>query len=379
MKNDKKIAIWLRAETNETEPRTLLTPEDAAGLIEQGYDVTIERSPQRIFEDRLYKKVGCHLAPAGTWPTAPRGTAILGLGDVPVDLFAIKHEHLFFGSLFNGQKESDETLNRFIRGGGQLLDLRHLTDSTGKPVVSAGYWAGFVGAALAMWAWSEQQLKRTRAEGEGYLPLLKPFKDADKLTAEIESRSESALQKVGQPPRILITGGLGLSATGAKDFLSRLGLQSTLWERKDTVKGGPFPAILKFNVLIHCVSIQEPTAPFLHERLLEEPSRELSVVSDVSCALGKSTNVLPIYDRRTSFESPVRRIKYQSSKPLDLIALNRLSALLPSESSRDLSAKLVGLLLDLSERSMPAWKEAERAFEEFTAPLRAKKRKTSAE
>jgi saccharopine dehydrogenase (NAD+, L-lysine forming) len=377
LSNNNKLAIWLRAETVESESRTLLTPEDAANLIEQGYQITVERSPWRIFEDRAYKKAGCELAPAGTWATAPKDTIILGVGNLPIDSFSLKHEHLFFGNLFNGQKETDETLKRFIRGGGSLLDFRSLCDNSGKAIVSSAYWAGFVGAALAIWAWSEQQLKRTRAEGEGYLPALKPFESAEKLSRDIEMRLETALQKTEQPPRILITGGSGLSATGAKDLLSQVGLNPALWNRRDTAKGGPFPAMLRFPILIHCVSIQEPTAPFLHERLLEDPSRELSVISDVSCALGLSTNVLPLYDRKTTFESPVRRIKYQSSRPLDLIALDRLSSLLPVESSRDLSAKLVPLLLDLRERSLPAWAEAERTFQEFTAPLRDRKKVNS--
>ena len=44
------VHLWVRHETRETERRTPLIPADARRLVDLGFTVTVERSPQRIFE-----------------------------------------------------------------------------------------------------------------------------------------------------------------------------------------------------------------------------------------------------------------------------------------------------------------------------------------
>lgn len=48
--------LWLRCETKEFEKRAALTPATTKELLDKGFDVTVERDPQRIFDDEEYEK-----------------------------------------------------------------------------------------------------------------------------------------------------------------------------------------------------------------------------------------------------------------------------------------------------------------------------------
>ncbi|KAG8694249.1 Saccharopine dehydrogenase, partial [Ceratobasidium sp. 423] len=47
--------FWLRCEKKEFERRAALTPATAKKLIDAGFDITVERDLQRIFDDEEYE------------------------------------------------------------------------------------------------------------------------------------------------------------------------------------------------------------------------------------------------------------------------------------------------------------------------------------
>jgi len=51
--------LWLRCEKKELEHRAALTPTTAKKLIDAGFIITVERDPQRIFDDEEYEKCAC--------------------------------------------------------------------------------------------------------------------------------------------------------------------------------------------------------------------------------------------------------------------------------------------------------------------------------
>lgn len=65
--------------------RSALTPTTTKALIDAGYKVNVERSPQRIFDDEEYEKVGATLVPEDTWRDAPDDSIIVGLKELPVE------------------------------------------------------------------------------------------------------------------------------------------------------------------------------------------------------------------------------------------------------------------------------------------------------
>lgn len=78
--------LHLRSELGKAlEHRSALTPTTTKKLIEAGYHVNVERSPQRIFEDEEFEKVGATLVEENTWRNAPKDTIIVGLKELPVE------------------------------------------------------------------------------------------------------------------------------------------------------------------------------------------------------------------------------------------------------------------------------------------------------
>lgn len=48
-------SLWLRCEKKEFERRAALTPTTAKKLIDAGFDISVERDEQRIFDDAEYE------------------------------------------------------------------------------------------------------------------------------------------------------------------------------------------------------------------------------------------------------------------------------------------------------------------------------------
>ena len=53
--SDKKV-FWLRCEKKEFERRSALTPKMAQKLVAAGFQITVERDEQRIFDDKEFER-----------------------------------------------------------------------------------------------------------------------------------------------------------------------------------------------------------------------------------------------------------------------------------------------------------------------------------
>lgn len=133
--------LHLRSETKPLEYRSALTPTTTKSLIDAGYTVNVERSPDRIFKDSEYEAVGATLVPTGSWTSAPKDHIIIGLKELPEVDFPLIHTHVQFSHCYKQQGGWQNVLSRFPRGGGTLYDLEFLTDDKGRRVaaVCQGY------------------------------------------------------------------------------------------------------------------------------------------------------------------------------------------------------------------------------------------------
>lgn len=322
-----ELHLWLRHEARTTERRTPVVPSDARRLVESGVTLTVEESPQRIFPIEEYEAAGCRVAPAGSWTSAPPDAVVLGLKELPDEPPALTHRHIFFGHAFKRQPGAAELLGRFAAGGGALLDLEYLVDDDGRRLAAFGYWAGYLGAALAV------LLERGR--------LVAPLTPTDK------DALDAALRPAAGEPEFtaLVIGALGRSGRGACDALRTAGIEPTRWDLAET-RELDRRAVLEHDVLVNCVLATAPIPPFVREQDLDDPGRRLRVLSDVTCDVGSALNVLPVYDRTTEWGDPVRRLRKEP--PADLIAIDNLPSLLPREASTDFSAALLAPLLELA-------------------------------
>lgn len=345
--------LWIRAEVRPTEQRVPIVPADAARLIADGFSVTIEESPTRIIPVQEYVEVGAAVAPYGSWTQAPSGAVVVGIKELPEDPADLERTHVFFAHAYKGQAGARETLERFRRGGGELLDVEYLTVE-GKRVVAFGFWAGYVGASLAV-------LRHRGQLPGGVAPLTR---------LELDARlRESSTGR--EPERVLVVGSRGRSGTGAREALGVAGCRTTTWDRADTIVLDK-AALLHHDILVNCVVSNRKQEPFVATDDIEAP-RRLRTISDVTCDVTSEANLLPVNTAITSWQEPVRDVGTPEA-PLEVIAIDNLPSLLPRESSESFSAELTPLLPDLADRQGP-WAAA---LEWFRRHVGEEERATSA-
>ena len=351
--------VWIRAESRSTERRAPVVPADVPLLLDAGFKVTVEESSQRIFAVEEYAGAGASVAEGGTWSDAPDDAYILGIKELPDQPESLRHRHIYFAHAFKGQEDAQRTLERFRRGGGQLLDLEFLNDETGRRVVAFGYWAGYVGAAL------------------GVLHLAGML--AAPLSPMAKGELDSALEQAGKAGTdrllALVTGARGRSGRGAQRALATAGVPTTRWDRQET-RDLHKQALLGHDLLVNCVVTHTPTAPFVESSDLDH-ERRLRVLADVTCDVTGPTNMLPVNTEVTTWHEPVRRLHGGSAEhgtaPLEVIAIDNLPSLLPREASEGFSADLTPHLLGLVGDDGPSapWRAAVRAFDQAISELGA--------
>ncbi|QMU78293.1 saccharopine dehydrogenase [Streptacidiphilus sp. PB12-B1b] len=346
--------LWLRHESRATERRTPLTPQDAGLLVQAGVAVTVEESPQRVFRDEDYAQAGCGIEPGGSWPGAPERAVILGLKELPDEPSELRHRHIFFGHAYKGQPGAEALLDRFRKGGGSLLDLEYLTDLSGRRLTAFGYWAGFIGAVVAL------------------------LHHRDRLTVPLTPAGEQDWRRAIRPAPgdrpfdALVIGALGRCGRGACDALEAAGVTPTCWDLAET-RALDRRLLLDHELLVNSVLSTRPVEPFLTDADLDAdryPGRRLRTVSDVACDVGSPCNVLPIYRSTTDWEAPVRRLR-DGAPALDLIAIDNLPSLVPLEASTAFSAALVPELSALAGGSDGPGTPWGRCLARFDAEVRA--------
>lgn len=321
--------VYLRAETKAFEKRTPLIPDHAAQLVRCGHQVVVEQCQQRIFNDQLYRQVGCQLVSAGSWQQAPNDAIILGIKELPAADFPLHHTHIYFAHAFKGQDGAAALLQRFADGKGKLYDLEFLTDEHHRRIASFGVSAGNAGAIAALLLWAQQQ--------QGVSP---PFGLASYYDSSSEALAAVQQQLNGAVPKLLIIGAYGRCGRGVRSIIRELGLPADYWGQKDTTDGGPFTAIADYDICFNCVYLRKPMPPFLTLKELEQRHR-LRLLADISCDPNNSNNPFPIYSHITSFDQPTCRVETAADHFVDVMAIDHLPSLLPKESSRDFSIHLL--------------------------------------
>ncbi|KAJ5293859.1 hypothetical protein PENANT_c002G08871 [Penicillium antarcticum] len=364
--------IWLRAETKPAEARSALTPTTCKALMDAGYDVTVERSTQRIFDDEEFAKIGAPLVEEGSWvKDAPKDAVILGLKELPEDDFPLEHVHVTFAHCFKQQGGWEKVLSRWPRGKGTLLDLEFLTDDSGRRVAAFGWSAGYAGSALAVKNWAWQQTNPNES-----LPAEVPYANQDRLIESVKQSLEAGKKIAGKEPKILVIGALGRCGSGAVQLARDVGIPAENiieWDMAETAGGGPFEAIShQADIFVNCIYLSAKIPPFVSPESLSKPNRTLSVVCDVSADTTNPHNPIPIYDITTTFDKPTVPVNLPESNgpPLSVISIDHLPSLLPRESSEMFSTALLPSLLTLNDRANArVWQQAEQLFDEKVATL----------
>lgn len=344
--------IWLRDEVKQNEKRTALTPDNARKLIEAGHEIIVEESNDRIFSIEDYKKAGAKIVSSQSWKTdANKDVYILGLKELKTEDIPITHKHIYFAHIYKGQDGAQEVFNRYKKGNGVLFDLEFLLSENSRRVAAFGYWAGYVGAAIAVENYCSTVTNNTSSP-------LKHYKDKAQWLELLSQK----LEHVKKPSSIII-GALGRCGSGANQLFSDLNLGSTKWDFEETKKGGPFKEILKHNIFVNTVLMSTKIKPFLDREIIKN-NTQLNIIADVSCDPNSDLNPIPIYSEHTSWESPLVQSLEESSN-IKIIAIDNLPSALPRESSIDFSNQLYPHLLNLCNEGLEnfTWRNAKEIFE----------------
>ena len=376
--------LYLRCEMKPAEHRAALTPTTAKKLIDAGFDITVERDPQRIFDDEEYEKVGCKLAPHNTFHSLPKDIPIIGLKELEEPGPDLPHTHIQFAHCYKKQAGWTDVLARFKRGGGKLYDLEFLEDANGRRVAAFGWHAGFAGAALGLLALAEQ------VQGAGNrLGPQKAYPNEDELIAHAKKQIQLIRdsRKDGKV-KALVVGALGRCGRGAIDFFEKAGVASediVRWDIQETsAKSGPYQELLDVDIFVNCIYLNKKIPPFLDAPTIQAagPERRLGVVVDVSCDTTNPNNPLPIYNINTTFDKPTVDVDVGAGNPaLTVISIDHLPTLLPREASEGFSNDLLPSLLQLplvlgkdntqgatlEEGKGAVWQRAEKLFRHHMA------------
>ena len=274
----------------------------------------------RIFDDKDFEAAGGKLVAEGSWVDAPKEHLIIGLKELEEEEFPLHHTHIQFAHCYKKQTGWEKTLSRFPRGGGLLYDLEFLTDDTGRRIAAFGYHAGYAGAALGLITWAHQILNPSTRLG-----TVSSYPNADALvTAVKKALSEAIPKNGGKQPQVLVIGALGRCGRGAVDFCIAADLPSSSilkWDLDETKAGGPFKEIIQSDLFVNCIYLTTPIPPFVTKESLDDSSRKLSVVCDVSCDPNNPYNPVPIYTDWTTFAKPTLSVSVKNDPPLSVIAI----------------------------------------------------------
>lgn len=339
----------LRDEARETERRTAVTPNDAKTLLDAGFELSVERSEKRIFKDAEYAAMGCDLVDAGTWLTTTDAT-VLGLKELPEKPSELTVPFIHFAHIYKEQTGWKTEIARFSKGGGCLYDIEYLTKGN-RRVAAFGYWAGWMGAALAAW----RLLARWNGvEGpEGGVSSFESRGAVEEILTELSVNC-------AKPRRAVVIGAKGRSGTGATEALKLAGFDVTEWDIEET-RDLDHAALMAHDLLVNCVLMTGPGLKLLSADDISNPLNFIQMVSDVSCDPFSDFNPLPIYNAPTGWKQPFIALgKNGIREDLEITAIDNLPSLLPREASEDFSSQMVKSLLTYPKGE--EWVNAARSF-----------------
>lgn len=198
----------------------------------------------------------------------------------------------------------------------------------------------------------------------------------EELLNQLRIEFKQGVEKAGRIPTVFVMGALGRCGRGAVELFQKVGFPDEniiKWDLAETTANGPGPyqAIVEADIFVNCIYLSKPIPPFINREALSSPSRNLSVICDVSCDVTNPHNPIPVYTVNTTFTSPTVRVDLETGGPLSVISIDHLPSLLPRESSEAFSNDLLPYLKQLYDwRHAEVWAKAEKLFQQRVEDLK---------
>jgi alpha-aminoadipic semialdehyde synthase len=215
-----KIAV--RRETKSTwERRSPVTPELARRMVnEAGLEVLVQPSARRVFRDDEYVRAGARMA-----EDLSESPVILGVKEIPPELFQPDTAYVFFSHVIKGQPHNMPMLRRMLELGCTLIDYERICDDSGRRLIFFGRFAGLAGMIDTLWALGQ------RLESEGIDTPLKTIDPAHSYPSLHDAKlavrvAGERIASDGLPESLLpVTvgvAGYGNVASGVREILAEL-------------------------------------------------------------------------------------------------------------------------------------------------------------
>ncbi|WP_267554336.1 hypothetical protein [Rhizobium rhizogenes] len=350
--------IWVRGEVNPNERRSPLTPDDAASLIRQGYEVHVETAPKRVFSDSEYQQRGCIIEPRDSWRRQRDDAVTLGIKLPELTEDPLFGEHVFYAHqytktrILHEKPTARKMLDGFSRGGGTHYDTEFLTDETGAQVSAFSTVAGGVGTVLAIVLWSE-------IEGPAKTTPKRLFTAPTRMD-ELKGQARSGLGHCSRPS-VALLGARGHCGIGAAAVLNELEIPYATFSRQALLDPRIDQDLSGYDIIVNCMAVDESTPKFLNPANIG-PDSKIRIISDIGCETNNNNPIL-LRGRLSSIDEPFYEVS-TNGRPVYVIAIDHLPAITPLESSQAFSAQMTPLLLSLlggGDKS-PPWVNAQSVF-----------------
>ena len=274
------MRIGLRREDkNQWERRVPLTPDHVAGLLEAGFEVSIQPSGIRVFADQEYAAAG-----AAVVENLDQCDLVLAVKEIPESFFRDGGVYMFFAHVCKGQSYNMPMLRRILDSRATLIDHERVTDEEGRRLVFFGYHAGAAGIIETLYALGR------RFEWEGTptpLSVLKrpleldSLEEAQAVLGEVGNRIAEGELPDSLAPFVVGFAGYGNVSEGAQAFFDLLPHEEVAPERLAAfVTGAEFSSRKIYKVVFKECDIVVPIADGrefdLHE-YYEHPERHRCV------------------------------------------------------------------------------------------------------
>ena len=320
--------IFLRKEVYDNEYRCPIVPSDVTILCNSGFIVFVQSSETRCFTDDKFEKAGAIITDK-SWENFSN-CLIIGIKELDNIDKLNSHTHIYFSHSYKNQSGANILLTNFKKSNSYLYDLEYFVNEQNKRLIAFGYFAGFIGASLGIL----QYLKKTNGNK---LSNLKYWNSSQEILDNINN------YKIPEKINICIIGSTGRCGKGAKALFDALGINVV---ELGTLE--PKTNLESYDIVVNCICLTKPVGTWYDSTTL---FYKHTVIVDVSCDYTSLNNPIKLYNSRTTWEEPI--LSYNNF--VDIIAIDNLPSLMPSESSAEFSSILTNLLLQYQTDPNSYW------------------------
>lgn len=348
--------------------RVALTPLQCKGLIEQGWDIKVQKSEVRCYSDQEFLDAGVPVV-----YDISACDILIGIKEVPVEQLIDGKTYFIFSHTMKKQAHNRKLLQAIVKKRITLIDYEMITDDNNERLIAFGYYAGIVGAHMGIAAYGE----RTGSFDLSHMDQFPHYEDAVRRYKDIKF-----------PPIKVVLTGKGRVGSGAAKVLDDMGFRKlsaseylnatfdypvyTQLDAQDYVKSEeniPFTKQDYYNdpkhflmdfkkylavsdIFINGIYWDNRSPAFFKLKDLKENDFKVKVIADITCDIAPDSSV-PTTIKASTILEPVygfNKLNLVVCEPnlpdsVDVMAIDNLPNALPRDSSQAFGEKLIKFII----------------------------------